>query len=475
MKQFQPLQTATKLGQKLFSRQQQFSAYPSKARTTSSLIIGQPGVGKSRFIETQFIQDVLRGRSLVLIDIHSDLYMNTRAHIAALSLRYPEIRDRVVVLSPTEPEYTTSINPLAPIEGQTPERIALFMTDICIKIWKIDPTTSPRLTWLLTNTFLALVDLGLSMGDFTRWLQDREWRNLHVPQLKNEAVQRYWLHEFPKGDKEAQVYLAPAVNKLGGVLFDPQIRNVLAGESRISIRQIMDEGKILLAYIPTGILGYRSCQLLAGFLIAQIQIAALGRANTQERRQVYVYMDEYHAYATDYIHDILAESRKYGLSLVMAQQYFDQLSETMRSAVINTSGSLIAFRIGYRDARTLVYDMFTDPSFGKSFDEKGTWDELALALANLPPRTFWIRRRGAYRPKRMQTLTMPDPIMSPTMERVIERMLHVSAQKYGIQTKPETTPSLVTPPQKIVIPQAVPEQVDAYRSLTRYQDVIWDA
>ena len=289
------------------------------------------------------------------------------------------------------------INPLEAIKGQSQERTALFLTDIVIKIWQISPNESPRLVWLLTNSFLALADLNLSLADFARWLQDRQWRDEQVSKITHDAVRRYWTNEFPRSDKEAQVWIAPATNKLGGILFDSAVRQMLTGNNRVTMRDIMDQGLVLLVHIPKGLLGEQSAYLLAAFIVAQIQKAALSRADVPNRRSFILYLDEFQNYTTKYIQDVMAESRKYKLSLVLAHQFLDQLSREMCSAVLNTTGTIVSFRIGYKDARAIVHEVFPRPDFPlyPGDMEKAGWEKLALELANLPPRTFWVRRRGS--------------------------------------------------------------------------------
>ncbi|MCB0099994.1 MAG: hypothetical protein KDE46_29885, partial [Caldilineaceae bacterium] len=337
-------------------------------------------------------------------------------------------------------------------------RTALFLTDIVIKVWSISPNESPRLVWLLTNSFLALTDLGLSLADFPRWLQDRDWRNQQVPMISHEAVQRYWAFEFPKGDKEAQQWIAPAANKLGGLLFDSEVRHVLTGAGGITMRELMDQGLILLVHIPKGILGEKSAHLLAAFIVAQIQKAALSRADTDNRSDFYCYLDEFQNYTTDYIQDVLAESRKYKLSLVLAHQFLDQLSTQIRSAVLNTSGTIISFRVGYKDARSIVSEMFPSPDFPlyRGDVQRGSWEKLALELANLSPRHFWARRRGPYAPTKKNTLDVPELIITPQIEAATRRLMQCSAQRYaGTQSQKE--------PKR-----------GSHESGNLYHDIIWD-
>ena len=432
MNRFKPIGIIKHLLARWFGKSRLVRAYPDQARNTSTWVIGQPGMGKSKFIESQIVQDIRQGRGVGLIDIHGDLFQNVLRHLAALTLKQPHLAKRVVIIDPTQPQWTASINPLEVVAGQTQERTALFLTDIVIKIWQINPNESPRLVWLLTNTFLALANRQLSLADFPRWLQDKEWRNQHVPLITQEAVRRYWSHEFPQSDKEIQQWIAPATNKLGSVVFDAEVRQVLTGRSAVTMREIMDQGLILLVHIPKGLLGEKSAHLIAAFIVAQIQKAALSRAAISDRRMYVVYLDEFQSYTTDYIQDVLAESRKYKLSLILAHQFLDQLSTDMRSAVLNTAGTIISFRVGYNDARTLVQEVFPRPDFPLARSlEKGSWEKLALELANLQPREFWVRRRGPFAPVKQRTLDIADPPMTPDLTAAVQRLLEISGRLYG--------------------------------------------
>lgn len=474
MKRFDPVHTTKNLAASWLGKRPTYSAYPSQARNVSTWVIGQPGMGKSKFIESQVIQDIMQGRSVGLIDIHGDLFQSIVQRVAAMTIKYPQLARRVVIVDPTMPAYTATINPLEALQGQSQSRTALFLTDIIIKIWAINPNESPRLVWLLTNSFLALANLGLSLADFPRWLQDKEWRDTQVPLITHEAVQRYWANEFPRGQKEIQQWIAPATNKLGGLLFDDEVRHVLTGQSQITMRELMDRGLILLVHVPKGILGEKSAFLLAAFLVAQIQKAALSRADTPNRRPFYLYLDEFQNYATDYIQDVLAESRKYALSLVLAHQFLDQLSTSMRSAVMNTSGTIISFRVGYKDARAMVYEIFPTPDFPiyAGDIEKGSWERLALELANLQPRDLWVRRRGPFVPSKKHTLDILDLQATLQLEEATRRLFETSGKLYGGSPSQPLVPSVAVP--SAVLDQAalaIPAQ-EGTRS--QYSDVIWD-
>ena len=425
-------ETLRKIKNQLFCfRKKKAALYPNSARFNSgTLIIGQPGMGKSKLIESLVLQDIRAGRAGVgMIDIHGDLFRELTWYLAAMVARFPELARRVVIIDPTS-DWTVSFNPLGAIAGVPQERLAMFLTDVVISIWRVDTTQSPRMVWLLMNTLVAMADLGLNLLDLPRWLQDAKWRNNLLPRIHHEAVRNFFKYEFPKSDKEVRVWIAPLLNKMGGLIFDPDIRPMLSGRSKLNFREVLDRGLILLVHLPKGILGEANSALLAAFIVAQLQKAAMARADSPYRRSFILYLDEFQNYTSPHIQDILSESRKWGLGVVLAHQFLEQLSPEMRSAVISTTKTIISFRVGYRDARTLVPDIFPYPDF-LAIEGLSGWEDLALELANLPPRHFWIRRRGVYVPDKKRTLDMPDPLLTPGIEANLARLREISGRRYG--------------------------------------------
>jgi hypothetical protein len=235
------------------------------------------------------------------------------------------------------------------------------------------------------------------------------------------------------------------------LIYDPDLRLMLAGKTRLNFREVLDRKLILLVNLPKGILGEGPSALLAAFFVAHMQKAALSRANTSVRSPYHLYLDEFQNYTTDNIKDILSESRKYALSLTLAHQYLDQLSPDMCSAVLNTAGTLVSFRVGYQDAYRLAKEIFPAPDFlsdanlkfklsqfGKvpflTFEELQKpygWDGLAQVLTKLPHRGFWARRRGTHIPTRHRTFDMPTPRLTSQIRENIREMQDMSGQRFG--------------------------------------------
>jgi hypothetical protein len=443
-----------------------------RQRTTHSYVIGQPGTGKSRAFESWIMQDIAAGRGVGVIDPHGDLFNNLLGRLADK----PELWERVVIFDPLDPKWVVGFNPLEPIPNLSQERVALYMTDVAIKIWHLTPANAPRMVWLLTNSFLALSNLGLSLLDLSRFLVDTEYRESLLPRLSHEAAKRYFTDEFPRSEAGVHQWVTPVLNKLGGLIFDPDMRLIFAGQSTINFRQIMDQQKVLLVNVPKGVLGEGTSALLAAFIVAHMQKAALSRATTSRRPPFYLYLDEFQNYTTDNIKDILSESRKYALSLTLAHQYLDQLPGDIRSAVLNTTGTIISFRVGYGDATRLAKEIFPAPDFIQSINpairlrtsgnipfpiinprvEKAGWDGLARALANLKPRQFWMRRRGSYKPIKQVTFDMPNIDMTPSGLEKIRNLRDYSGECFA---RP-----------KVTIVQTVPEIQDYEIDITQWTE-----
>jgi len=246
-------------------------------------------------------------------------------------------------------------------------------------------------------------------------------------------------------------WAAPILNKLGNLIFDPQIRNIFTGKSTINFRHIMDSGKILLVHHPKGIIGEELSSLLAAFIVAMVQKAALSRASTHQRQPFYLYLDEFQNYTTNNIKDILSESRKYSLSMTMAHQYLDQLSSDLRSAVLNTIGTVVCFRVGYKDASMLVKEIFPSPEHVQNRGQElrlrsvnsillpmvipkiqaTNWEMLTRELVNLRMREFWFRKRGLNQPVKQYTFDMPDPLLTAEKKRKLQMLRDCSGENYS--------------------------------------------
>jgi hypothetical protein len=197
-------------------------------------------------------------------------------------------------------------------------------------------------------------------------LVDKAYREWVVRQTSDPMVRSFWTKEFAGYDKHflAEI-IAPVQNKVGQLVMAPPLRNILGQvRSRIDLRFMMDTGRIFIANLAKGRLGEDKANLLGALLVAQFQLAAMSRADVpeQERRDFHLHVDEFHNFTTDSFASMLSEVRKYGLGLVLSHQYTAQLRPEIRDAVFGNVGTLVAFRVGESDAKTL------EREFGGGYD-----------------------------------------------------------------------------------------------------------
>lgn len=212
--------------------------------------------------------------------------------------------------------------------------------------------------YILNNTILALLEIpGTTLLGINRMLSDKEYRDKIVSKITDPTIKSFWVREFaqypPKFREEA---IAPIQNKVGQFISSPMIRNIVGQvKSSINIREVMDEGKILILNLSKGRIGEDPAKLLGALLITKLQLAAMSRIDVpeEERRDFFLYVDEFQNFATEAFVTILSEARKYRLCLVLAHQYIAQMEEVVRDAVFGNVGTIIAFRVGAPDAEFL--------------------------------------------------------------------------------------------------------------------------
>jgi len=190
-------------------------------------------------------------------------------------------------------------------------------------------------------------------------LTSASFRKETLEYCKDVTVLQFWKQEFGQwSEKQVNESVAPILNKVGAFTANPIIRNIIGQpKSSFDMRQIMDEGKILVVNLSKGMIGEDNAGILGAFLVTKLQLAAMSRADIdhiEDRRPFYLYVDEFQNFATDSFSVILSEARKYGLNLTVANQYIAQMSDSVRDAVFGNVGSMISFRVSAEDAEFLA-------------------------------------------------------------------------------------------------------------------------
>lgn len=314
-------------------------------------VIGKTGAGKSTLIANMAIDDIRKGRGIGIIDPHGDLSEIIMDYIPKRRM------NDVVYLEPFDTERPFSLNVLEIHNKQHKDLVSSGIVSIFHKIY--GESWGPRLEYILRNVILTLLDVEEgTLIDALRILSDAEFRAKIVSRLSDPVLKNFWEAEFAKmPDKLKSEAVSPIQNKIGQFVSSKMIRNIIGHPtSSINLQEIMDEGKILILNLSQGKLGEDNAALLGAMIITQIQLAAMNRSfmKEEDRKDFFLYVDEFQNFATSSFIKILSEARKYRLSLILANQYSDQLEEEIQRAIFGNAGTLISFVVGAHDAYFLT-------------------------------------------------------------------------------------------------------------------------
>lgn len=328
-------------------------------RSRHVYIIGQTGAGKSGLLELFALSDIFHDQGYAIIDPHGDFAINNMKFIPGSRL------NDVIYFNPADTAYPLGFNPLEVTNPNQKTNISSEVIGVLKRMF--GDSWGPRLEYILRYTILALLDRPeTTMLDITRMLTDKEFRKETLGYCRDTVVLQFWNVEFASwNDKFVAEAIAPVLNKVGAFTANPIIRNIIGQpKSTFNIRQIMDEGKVLIVNLSKGLIGEDNAAILGSFLVTKIQLAAMSRSDipdVRDRRPFYLYVDEFQNFATDSFATILSEARKYGLNLTVANQYISQMSETVRDAVFGNVGTMISFRVSADDAPILAKQF--EPNF----------------------------------------------------------------------------------------------------------------
>lgn len=327
-------------------------------RLSHMYVIGKTGVGKSTLIETLARQDLEAGRGFALIDPHGDLVERIARDACT------EEPERVVYLNAPDGACPYGYNPLRRVRD---DKIPLAVSGFLETLKKLWPDAwGVRMEHVLRNSLYALFEQdGATLPDILRLYSDERYRKEIAGRVRNETVRRFWQYEFENYHyRQRADMVAPIQNKLGALLSDPMLYRILVEpECDIRVRSLMDEGGVLLVNLSRGQLGEDSALTLGSLLVSTLGLAAFSRADTpaESRQPFFVYIDEFQNYTTLMLANMMSELRKYGVGLVLANQYLHQLEPDIRHAVLGNAGTLISFRVGPEDASILAKEF--QPTF----------------------------------------------------------------------------------------------------------------
>lgn len=333
--------------QTLYKNQQAIYGIKRSDRRRHMYVIGKTGTGKSTLLANMAINDLKRDEGLCVIDPHGDLVETLLDYIPSRRI------NDVVYFNPADVDRTVKINLF---EGESVvhrELIASGIVSIFQKLYSY--SWGPRLEYILRNALLTLLKSdNARLSDILELLTNTKFRKKIVENLDDPILKSYWVNEFNKLPERLRTdSIAPILNKVGQFVSSPLVRNVVnARKSSFSIEEVMSKGKILLVNLSQGKLGEDNATLLGAMLITKIQLAAMGRVHVpeEERRDFFLYVDEFQNFATDSFNKILSEARKYRLNLTLANQYIAQIPEEVQKAIFGNCGNILSFVMGADDA-----------------------------------------------------------------------------------------------------------------------------
>ena len=384
-------------------------------------VIGKTGMGKTALLENMAIQDILAGRGIGFVDPHGEAAERILEFIPS-----NRIND-VVYFNPADLDYPIAFNVMEKVAPDQRHLVASGLMGVFKKIWP--DVWSARMEYILNNAILALLEYpNATLLGVNRMLADPDFRKKVVERVTDPMVKSFWVQEFAKYTQRYETEATAAIqNKVGQFISNPLVRNIIGQvKTKIDMRKLMDEGKILIANISKGRIGEDNSRLLGALVITKLQLAAMSRVDTPEekRRDFYLYVDEFQNFATDAFVTILSEARKYRLALILGNQYIGQLEEmtsggrstNVRDAVFGNVGTIVCFRVGAEDAE------FLEKEFTPEF--------LATDLVNLGKYNVYLKLMVdglASRPFSAETL----PPLPQLKETNTNKIISASRERYG--------------------------------------------
>lgn len=377
--------------------------------------IGKTGMGKTTIIENMVIQDIINGNGVALVDPHGDIVEKI------LNFIPPHRINDVIYFNPADYEFPIAFNVLENVDVTKRHLVASGLLGVFKKIWA--DSWGPRLEYVLNNAIMALLEYpGSTLLGIMRLLVDKDYREKVVNKITDLVVKSFWVDEYAKYPQSFQAEaIAPIQNKVGRFLSTPLTRNIVGQvDSSINIREIIDTQKIFLLNLSKGRIGEDNSALLGAMIITKIQLAVMSRVDIpeSERKDFYLYVDEFQNFATESFANILSEARKYRLNLFVAHQYVEQLEEKVRAAIFGNVGTLICFRVGAADAEFLQREF--EPTITN------------VDLVNLTKYKIYIKLMiDGVASDPFQAITLSPLPMPENGSEIAEKVIKVSRERYA--------------------------------------------
>lgn len=344
------------LGEAFFRGERKLVRLKNDDRVRHVFMLGKTGVGKTTLFINMALQDIVAGKGVCFIDPLGD-------GIEEILSRIPRERaEDVILFDPGDTERPLGLNLLDWRRPEEKDFLVAEWIEIFYKLYDPQKTgiIGPQWEHWGRNAALTVMSLpgGGTLIDIPRLFTDDAFRQYAISHVTDPVIKSFWEQQLAKTAEfhKSEMYNY-FISKFGRFMTNDLMRNIIGQtQSAFSLRQIMDAGKILLVNLAKGKIGETNSQLLGMIFVSKLQAAAFSRADIPEkdRKDFYLYVDEFQNFTTDSFATILSEARKYHLSLNITNQYIAQLTEKIRDAVIGNVGTMIIFRVGAQDAEFLV-------------------------------------------------------------------------------------------------------------------------
>lgn len=407
------------LGENIYQGSKSLVRIMRNDRRRHMYIIGQTGTGKTTLLKNMIQQDLQNGEGVCFIDPHGDVAQEI------LGLIPKERIDDVIYFNPGDVRRPIALNILEYDKNRPEDKTFIINTliEIIDKLYNLQVTGGPMFEQYLRNALLLIMDnpeWGYTLLDVSRVFVNEDFREYLLDQCSNPPVVEFWRQQAIRvgGELSLDNMITWITSKLNPFITNDFVRPIIAqSKSGINFREIMDNRRILIVNLSKGKLGETSAYLLGMILVTKILLAAFSRSDMpeEERKDFYLYLDEFQNFAFKGIASILSEARKYRLSMILAHQYVKQLNEEISAAVFGNVGTMIVFRIGVEDAE--IFERQFSPVFNK-FD-----------LLNIPNYNAYVKLLINGHVSEAFNLRTIRP--SPINKELIDKIVEFSMLKYG--------------------------------------------
>jgi len=343
------LKTGTPLGICSYAGRDIPVCIPKHMRCNHLHLIGKTGQGKSTVMEYMVLHDISQGHGAIVLDPHGTLVQRL------LGLIPREYAERVIYFDPGDSDWVPLWNPIQRIPGQDLGRTAENLVNA---FKKIVTNWGDRLENLLRHVFYAALNMpGSTLLDVLNMLRNKTKESDIVREevlriVDNEAARGFWLNDYKQYGKDD---LGPPKNKLGKLLMSDTVYLMLSQpQCSFQFHEVMDRGLVVLVNLSQ--VGDQVGELLGCFILELLRLTALTRKDPDSLQPFHIYCDEAHRFLTDAVEGLIAETRKFKVSLTLAHQYMTQFTTDQAGAVSNV-GSSIIFNVDTKDAQYLRKDL----------------------------------------------------------------------------------------------------------------------